>query len=212
MEVGWSDDVLYSVAEKLRERGDTQGAHQVAKRMLDRDMARAAEASSVSAPRKRTTDACQLALEDAKHGRYTDAYKKIEGNKCNCMTAAAIYAEARDAVNAERAMRTCTDPNQSDISAAMAGLAKRFAANGDIVAALKFVDAAHIPGAYEDGEGYVGPALRDIARAWSRKDGATSVLKWARSRSTGYERGMALLGVGKGTPGTTYRSAAKPPA
>lgn len=77
----------------------------------------------------------------------------------------------------------------------MAELSKKFAASGDVSTALRFADAVRVPGAYENGEGYLAPALRDIAHAWVKRDGADAALKWARSRPTGCERALALLGI-----------------
>src|SRR6202030_3446008 len=111
-------------------------------------------------------------------GRFAEAYKTLESTTCNCRTIADIHEEAQDAAGAERAMLSC--PNPADVSAGMAELAKRSAARGDIQEALKFADSVHVTGARFE-EGYLAPALRDIGRAWSKKD-RNNALEWARSR------------------------------
>jgi hypothetical protein len=191
MKPGWSDGVLYDVAEKLRKQGDQQGAHEIAQRITDPDMARTAEGLSMKQP-PRPTDVCELAWNDAKSGRYADALQKLQTKNCDCRTVAYIHEAAHDADGAERAMRSC--PNQANVSAGMAELAKRSAARGDISEALKFADSVHITRASFE-EGYLAPVLRDIARAWGKKEGPSTVLKWARSRPSGYQRAMAILGV-----------------
>ena len=198
MEVGWNDDVLYAVATKFRERGDKQEAHQIAKRVLDRDMRRDAELDGASSPVE-APQGCWLATQQAKQRKYTEASKTFQANRCECGFVASVYGEARDVGGAEAALHNCS-PNPSDVSAAAAELAKKFAQSGDIAAALKFAEAVHVPGADEDGEGYLAPALREVAHAWVKKEGADTVLKWARSRPTGYERAMALLGVAESLP------------
>jgi hypothetical protein len=190
MKAGASDGVLFGIAKELEKRGNHQRAHEIAQRISDPDMARNAEGASATPP-ARPVDACALASSDAKAGRFAEAHKRLESANCDCRTVSYIREEARDATGAERAMRSC--PNPADVSAGMAELAKRSAAKGEVQDALKFADAVHVTGAKFE-EGYLAPALRDIGRAWSNKDG-NRALEWARSRPEGYQRAMALLGV-----------------
>ncbi|MGO9271298.1 MAG: tetratricopeptide repeat protein [Terriglobia bacterium] len=201
---GGSDGVLYQVVKKLRERGELQQAHAIAKRMQDRAEALEAETGRASTPAEPTTGPCSLAWRDAKGGMLADAYRIIQDTKCDCVTVAIVHANGRDVDGAERAMRACTDTNPSDLSAYMIDVAEEFATNGDVPAALKFADAARIPDAFEGGVGYIAPALRDIAHAWTKKEGTVAVLKWARARPTDFERAMALLGVAESVPGKTH--------
>ncbi len=194
MQSGWSDDVYYTLAIKLRAQGSKQKAHEIAKRILDDDMRRAAEVDSISPRAVEPPRACDLAVQQAKQGQYDKAYKLLQTEHCDCGFVVSVYAESRDALGAEKALPTCS-PNPSDVSNAMAEVAKKFAASGDVSTALRFADAVRLPGAYENGEGYLAPAIRDIAHAWVKRDGADAALKWARSRPTGYERAMALLGI-----------------
>lgn len=194
MQSGWSDEVYYTLAIKSRAQGNKQKAHDLARRILDDDMRRAAEVESINPPAVETPRACDLAVQQAKQGQYDKAYKLLQTEHCDCAFAVAVYAESRDVPGAEKAVPKCS-PNPSDVSNAMAELSKKFAASGDVSAALRFADAVRVPGAYENGEGYLAPALRDISHAWVKRDGAGAALKWARSRPTGYERAMALLGI-----------------
>lgn len=109
------------------------------------------------------------------------------GQPPDCGFFGLVYAESRDIPAAEMALPKCS-PNPSDVSNEMAEMSKSFAAAGDIPAALRFADDLRVPGAYENGEGYLARALRDIAHAWVKKDGPEAALKWARSRPTGYQR------------------------
>lgn len=190
MKRGSSDGVLFGIVGELEKRGDHRRAQEVAQRITDPDMAQSAEAVGAKAP-ARPMNACESASNDAKSGRFAEAYKTLESTNCNCRTIAYIHEEAQDAAGAERAMRSC--PNPADVSAGMAELAKRSAARGDIQEALKFADSVHVTGARFE-EGHLAPALRDIGRAWGKKDG-NNALEWARSRPEGYQRAMALLGV-----------------
>lgn len=194
MQSGWSDEVYYTLAIKLRAQGSKQKANDLARRILDDDIRRAAEVDSINPRIVQPTDACDLAVQHAKQHRYDEAYKLLRTQHCDCGFVVSVYAESRDALGAETALPKCS-PNPSDVSNATAELSKKFAASGDISTALRFADAVHVSGAYENGEGYLAPALRDIAHAWVKKDGADAALKWARSRPTGYERAMALLGI-----------------
>ncbi|HET6931165.1 MAG TPA: hypothetical protein VFI45_12655 [Candidatus Acidoferrum sp.] len=194
MQSGWSDEVYYTLAVKLRAQGNKQKAHELAGRILDEDMRRAAEVDSIKPPAVEAPRACDLAVQHAKRGQLEKAYKLLQTEHCDCAFVVRVYAESRDVPGAEKAASKCS-PNPSDVSNAMAGLSMKFAASGDISAALRFADAVGVPGAYQNGEGYLAPALREVAHAWAKRDGAEAVLGWARSRPTGYERAMALLGI-----------------
>jgi hypothetical protein len=86
-------------------------------------------------------------------------------------------------------------PNPSDQSSSLASLAEVSAKTGDIRNAIRFAELVSVPGAYENGEGYLAPALREIGRAWAKSGMVKEGYSWARSRSTAYQRAMALLGI-----------------
>ena len=164
MKRGWDAPVLFDVVRKLRERGDLKRAHEIAQRITDPDMAQSAEAerSETSAPLK---DACAVASNDATSGKYADAYSALETAKCDCRTVAYIHQAAGDPTGAAQAMRGC--PNLADVSAGMAGLAKKAAERGNMSDALIFAESVQVSGAsYE--EGYLAPTLRDIGQAWAK--------------------------------------------
>jgi hypothetical protein len=184
----WSDPVLFAVAEKLQELGNRRRAHEIALRITDPDMAQNADSERIQGL-ARPKDACEAASNDAKSGKYADGYNVHRTAKCDCRDLAYIYQAAGDPTSAATAMRSC--PNLADVSAGMAGLAKIAAQRGNVSEALSFADLVHVSGASFE-EGYLAPALRDIGRAWGS---SADALNWARSRPTGYQRAMALLGL-----------------
>jgi hypothetical protein len=93
--------------------------------------------------------------------------------------------------------RIRTEPNPSDQSIGFADLSKLAAQNGNVTHALRFAELIRIPAAHHEGEGYLAPALREVARAWAKSGKSYEAYRWARSRPTAYERAMALLGVGE---------------
>jgi tetratricopeptide (TPR) repeat protein len=187
------DALLFLVAQELDKRGDHRRALEIARRITTPDIEQTMPGMDARPARPMgPMGPCELASYDAKSGRFAEAYKRLEGTNCNCRSVAYIHEEARDAVGAERAMRSC--PNPTDVSAGMAELAKRSAARGEVQDALKFADAARVTGAKFEEE-YLAPALRDVGRAWAKEGDLTSALEWARSRPDGYQRAMGLLGV-----------------
>lgn len=193
-EGGWSYGILDEVVTKLRERGDCEKVLQIAKQMHTRTSAQVAKSGRIRSPTEPTKRVLKSLRGDSARG-------------VDCLTVADVHAKRRDADGTERALRACTETNNpSNISAYMADTAKAFAAQGDVSAALRFADAGFIPDAVQGGEGYVAPAFREIAHAWAKNEGPVRVLKWARSRPTGYERAMALLGVAESFRGTIHSS------
>ena len=191
MEPGWSDGVLFGIAQEFRQLGDARRAHKIAKRITDPDMARVAEGKDTESPGP-PRDACAEAWDAAKSGNAGAAYDKLAGKKCSCTAVANIYDQLGDAPKAERALRSC--PNPADTSYGMAELAKKAAGRGNITVALQLASSVHVTGAYFE-EGYLAPVYRDIAHAWVASGSPTPVLRWARSLPNGYERALALLGV-----------------
>lgn len=188
---GLSDELMFQVAEKYWEAGNNKRAREILLRITDLDIARKPVGVRTMRPTE-TTDACDLAWRDAESGMYADAYEELRTKSCHCNVAAYVYEEADDLAGAERAFRSCAD--SSDISYGMSELASKYAARGEISQALRCADLVHVTGASFE-EGYLAPVLRDISRAWGKKEAQRTVLKWARSRPTGYQRAMALLGL-----------------
>lgn len=186
MERGWSDRVLFAVAEKFTARGDKTRAHEIALRMVNRSWAQRGGASP--------SDSGDLGGQGSNSGGFDGTIKRLNGANSDCQTLAYIHEKSGDLVGAEKAMRTC--PSPKDVSAGMAELATQSATKGNIDAALKFAEAAHVHGSEFEGN-YLAPALRAIARNWTLKDRAAA-LRWAEARPDGDQRAMALIGVAEG--------------
>lgn len=191
MRKGWGDELLFAVAQELLARGEEQKAREVALRITDPDMAQSADKAPATSSAAQVTG-CDAAWNDVKARHSADAYRDIESGDCDCKIMSYVHLLAGDPDGASRAMRSC--PTLAEISMGMAELAKQAADRGDISRALKFADSVHVSGAtYE--EGYLAPALREIAREWGKTGDFVALLKWSRSRPDGYQRAMALLGT-----------------
>lgn len=190
MQSGWSDSVLFAVADKLSERGNTAEAHKVASRITNKEMAESVGAPEVT-PSINSSDACDIAWQEAKSGNSEGALRALEKANCQCKTLAYIHQHIGDIQGAELALRNCDNP--ADLSAGMAELAKRSAQSGDIPTALRLAGRVHVTGAYFEEE-YLADAFRYIGRNWGGKD-RTAAIKWAESTPVGFPRAMALLGV-----------------
>jgi hypothetical protein len=196
MQSGWSDTVLLAVAERLKERGNTVEAHRIASLITDPEMAESVVAPEVASSIS-SSDACDIAWQEAKSGDSDAALRTLARTNCQCITVANIHQHIRDTPGAELALRNCENP--ADLSAGMAELAKRSAQSGDIPTALRLADGVRVTGAYFE-EGYLADALRVIARNWASKD-RTAAIKWAELTPVGYPRAMALLGVAESYSG-----------
>ena len=183
---------FFDIAKKLTDTGDRKRAHQVAVRIRDPHLAEAAEfQGNGEAPK----DACELAREDAKAGRYEDAHRKLAGNKCDCSVVASIYAEAGRAADTVRAPAACDGRYRAlEITGRIAA---RFVERGDIPGAFQILDTARVVTALD--EGYFAPGLREVSKALAAQDlGAT--VRWARSFSYGYQTSRVLLGISDSMP------------
>ncbi|HXR98669.1 MAG TPA: hypothetical protein VN709_12580 [Terriglobales bacterium] len=198
MPVGRDDPLLWSIAYELAKRGEKSRAHGILKRL-------AARGFPVHLSPSVNDDPCTQGFNDAQAGKFEKAHAELERSHCGCETIAAASEAAQDLVGVETELRSC--PNPSDASAGFADLAKVAAQRGNIREALRFAADTEVPLAY-DPLGYRAPVMRDIAAAWYKQAGAATVLAWARSLPTGYERVMALLGlVDKLTPRPDYSPA-----
>jgi hypothetical protein len=102
----------------------------------------------------------------------------------------AVKQYPSDPAGAEKALRTTS--NREDLALGMAGFARAAARKGDVDGALRLLTAAEVAGATDWPQTAV---VRDVAWAWTIKEGPKPALRWARSRPTGSERASALLGV-----------------
>lgn len=96
--------------------------------------------------------------------------------------------EAGDVVGAEQNLRV-SNSGWGTRELVMAAVKR-----GDINNALRFLDKLRSLEP-DDRQGWLSDSARSIAAAWAKQDNSRTVVKWARSRSTSYERAMALLGV-----------------
>jgi hypothetical protein len=193
---GGGDDILFEIVDLLRKRGEEKRAQETAHRMQDQDMALMARDplgwKKQHPESQSNADPCQVAVTKAKAGDYPEAIKIIQSKSCECNGDEYVYIYAHDPANAERAARACSNPG--DVSYRMAELAKISAGQGEVAQALKFAGFIRVSGAsYE--EGYLAPALREIAEAWVTKDGPDQALNWARSLPDAYQKSLAILGV-----------------
>jgi hypothetical protein len=190
MPTGTSDFAFGRLAQEAESKGDERFA-QRAWGHVNKSFRRR-YFSGVPAGEATPPDPCATAHRQVLAG-HTSAAATDEN--CPCwMAAQAAVAPDKPAL-ARQVMRTCDDSNPSDISDGNAHLAVAFAQRGDLPAARQFLEAARVPGAYENGEGYIGPSGESVALAWGRHGDIQTALQWARSRPTGYERALAILGL-----------------
>ena len=100
-----------------------------------------------------------------------------------------------DPVGAERAL--LRSPVPEDICFGLTQFALAAASKENVTDALRFVDAAQVT--CDEKYGYRLGAVREVARAWTIKEGPKPAVRWARSRQTPSQRWLALLGVAEAT-------------
>ncbi len=187
--------LLSRIADAFFEQGKLKQARELASHMADRKVV--AEFSKMLDQRERSAatfsvvepSPCDVARYDAELGRFTEAYHSIEGTRC-LVSDVAIKQYPSDPAAAEKALQKSS--NTDDQALGMAGFARAAARKGDLDGALRFLTAAQVAGANDWPQTAV---VRDVAWAWTIKEGPRSALRWARSRPTGSERASALLGV-----------------
>lgn len=132
---------------------------------------------------------CDMAGIYALEGKFALADSMIEENKCSDVQFVAVRQYAVDPVGAERLLRRTT--RQDDLTLGLYQFAIAAAENGNVSEGLRFLDEL---GSLKSN--YVGGnAIRAVARAWTIRDGAQTVLPWARSRPTLEQKTSALIGM-----------------
>ena len=187
-------DLLSRIADAFFEQGKLKQARDLASYVANQKVA--AEFLGMLDQRERTArvsivepSPCDVARYDAQLGKFADAYRAIEDTTC-WISDVAIKQYPSDPVAAENALLKSS--NREDMTFGMAGFATAAARKGDVEGALRFLTAAQVAGAPD----WIRPTVvRDVAWAWTIKEGPRSALRWARSRPTGSERASALLGV-----------------
>jgi hypothetical protein len=196
MPAGTSDFAFGMLAWEAERKGD-EGLAQRAWGRVNKAFRRR-YFSGVPAGEATPPDPCLTAHREVLDGNPAAA---ANDQDCPCwMAAQAAVAPDRPAL-ARQVMRMCDDTNPSDISDGYAHLAVAFAQRGDLPAARQFLEAARVPGSFENGEGYIGPSGEDVALAWGQHGDIQAALQWARSRPSGFERALAILGLASALAG-----------
>jgi len=187
--------LLSRIADAFFEQGKLKQARELASHMPDRKVDAGFSAMLDQRERSAATfsvvepSPCDVARYDAQFGRFAEAYHLLEGTKC-LVSDVAVKQYPSDPAGAEKALRTTS--NREDLALGMAGFARAAARKGDVDGALRLLTAAEVAGATDWPQTAV---VRDVAWAWTIKEGPKPALRWARSRPTGSERASALLGV-----------------
>jgi hypothetical protein len=195
--------VFYSIGDALAGRGEEKRVRELASGMRDRKLA-AEFAELVRATllpqwmEVREASPCENAGGYAEQGKFAEADALIEENNCRNISFVAIRQYRIDPEGAERLLRARSTAD--DLFFGLDQLAVAAAKKGNATEALRLLsDLQNM----KDGtsrnsvlaESRVTEAVHGIARYWTARDGPNAVLKWARSRPTGEQRTMALLGM-----------------
>ncbi|HTS59804.1 MAG TPA: hypothetical protein VMH03_19835, partial [Terriglobales bacterium] len=132
---------------------------------------------------------CDYSYMYAAEGKFAEADALIQKNKCSNVSYVAAQQYAVDPVGAEHLLRTRAD--RDDLARGLSELAKAAAQKRDISEALRFLDELQDLSPAHTGKN----DLREVARAWTIRDGPKAVFKWARSRPTTEQRTWALIGM-----------------
>lgn len=187
--------LLPRIADAFFEQGKLKQARELASHIANQKVA--AEFLAMLNQRERSAatfsvvepSPCDVARYDAQLGRFAEAYHLLEGTQC-LVSDVAIKQYPGDPAAAEKALQAST--NREDLALGFADFARAAARKGDVAGALRFLTAAEVAGATDWPQTAV---VRDVAWAWTIKQGPKPALRWARSRPTGSERAAALLGV-----------------
>lgn len=188
-------NIFYDIGDALGSRGEQQRLGQLASHMSDRKRAfQFAQAARFTAASSRAyesmqTGPCDQAWSDATQRKFDDADHVIEENDCDYMVVGILGMQyTADPSGAERRADAIASVGRR--AQALAEIAQSAARQGDIVDALRLLNAA-----LNLSRDACLDCIREIARAWAAKGKKYAVLRWARSLSTGSQRGYALLGI-----------------
>lgn len=132
---------------------------------------------------------CDIANIYAGQRKFALADKMIAENKCAYVVFAAVQQYAADPVGAERLLRSTT--NRDYLTSGLYQFAIAAADRGNVAEGLRFLN--DLTGLNRGNIG--GNAIRAVSRAWTVRDGAQTVLPWARSRPTLEQKTWALIGM-----------------
>jgi hypothetical protein len=189
-------DLFYEVGRALRQRGEPQRLHELASRMTDQkraaeflDAARFTVSPSLEVRTMQETP-CDVAWVDGDAGKFADAYRLVEQNRCR-FSDIAMKQFAVDAAEAERELRRSSDT--AEVSNGLAEMSEAAAKKGDPANAIRLLDSARQVSGKQD---FCPDCVREIAWAWTVKGQSRLVLDWVRAMPMADpERGFALLGM-----------------
>jgi len=188
-------ELFYDIGEALGLRGQQSRARKLAAHMKNRKLAalflECARFTLWPDAGVRTIqpNSCDYSWLNAMQGKFAEADKIILNNKCPSVSFVAARQYPVDPSGAEQLLRA--NAGKEDLARGLGEIAKLAAAQGNIAEALRFLgDAQSLRGPDQ-----LGSQIREIARAWTIRDGPKAVLLWGRSRPTTEQRTWALIGV-----------------
>jgi hypothetical protein len=187
--------LFYDIGDALRIRGEQSRAPKLAARMKDRKLAalflECARFTLWSHVEGKTIQLgpCDDLWMYARQGKFAEADAIVQKNKCSNVSFVAAHQYLVDTVGAEHLLRTRAD--REDLVRGLSELAKAAAQKGEISEGLRFLGELQNLSPTNTGENDV----REVARAWTIRDGPKAVHKWARSRPTIEQRTWALIGM-----------------
>ena len=189
--------LFYDIGDALRRRGEQSRARKLAAHMKDPKLAALfLECARFTLWHREACEVrviqptpCDYSYMYAAEGKFAEADALIQKNKCSNVSYVAAQQYAVDPVGAEHLLRTRAD--RDDLARGLSELAKAAAQKRDISEALRFLDELQDLSPAHTGKN----DLREVARAWTIRDGPKAVFKWARSRPTTEQRTWALIGM-----------------
>lgn len=198
--------LYYEIGDALRLHGEPGRARKLAANMRDRkraalflECARFTLSPRGEEVRMLQATPCDSAWSYANKGKFADADAAVKKNKCSDVSSIALRQYDVDPIGAEQLLRT--NANKSDLARGLGELGEAAAKKGNIADALRLLNDL------QNLNGYNSASLevREIARDWTVKEGAKTVLKWARSRPTSDQRTWALIGMAEALGHATSR-------
>jgi hypothetical protein len=188
--------LFYDIGDALRIRGEQSRARKLAAHMKDRKLAalflecarytlwsREAEVRTIQ------LTPCDYSGMYATEGKFAEADVLIQEHKCPNVSFVAAQQYLVDPVGAEHLLRMSAD--REDLVRGLSALANAAAQKGDVSEGLRFLSDLQDLSPTNRGERDV----REVARAWTIRDGPKAVHKWARTRPTTEQRTWALIGM-----------------
>jgi hypothetical protein len=187
-------DVFYEIGSELHQRGEEKRVTELAAHMKDRKLAAlflelvplTLSEHHIAVGTIQATP-CDIAMFDSSGGKFDEAAKLIEKNRCSDVSFAAKNQYASDPAAAEKLLRNYATPE--DLRHGLGDFVQEAAGKGDVNSAMRFYSEM-----WERGD---KPTIlaRDVARAWTIQAGPKIVLDWVQSRHSFDERIWGLIGM-----------------